>query len=580
MRSGREAWAWAWTLTAVAMLLGSATAQQAACNAADAAALQDFKADFLENGVFAAWQAGADCCSFVTCNAAGRVTAIVIVADRIGVFPNPNSAGRVGASLGRLEALQSLTLIGVRFFGPIPRAWKALSSLSTLYVSLGNFTGAIPAEIGQLKSLNELLLYVGQLEGPLPAAVCQLALLQRLEIESQQLSGELPSCLPKLTRLRTLSLANNRLAGSIPSALGSVGSLEYLGLNNNLYSQSIPATLGRLSKLQTLRLNDNRLSGFIPPALGDAASLMEINLDDNQITGSIPYSLTMLRNLASLSCNHNRLSGPIPRHIGDFQSLTFLGLSYNRLSGSLPAEIGDLQVSATTGTVGLYIDHNSLSGPLPNTLSNVGTLSASYNRFTGGFPLSLCVSGYNVDLSHNLLDSGAQVGTLPRNSSLQILDLSFNLLPGAIPSWLSSVTSLTYLDISNNRFNAGGIPAQLLALKNLDTFKAADNRLRARLPTGSFQSSITFLDLHNVQLVGSVPAKFFPSFPNLMYLDMSRNGLEGPLPSNINQLIRLFHADLSSNKLVGKVPDLSALTQLTYLNLSGNAFQAPVPSIP
>ncbi|KAL2650724.1 hypothetical protein R1flu_018852 [Riccia fluitans] len=554
--------------------------QQAACDPGDAAALQEFKADFLENDVFGSWLPETDCCSFVQCNSQGRVEVIVIVADRIGVFPNPNNTGVVGESLGKLTALTSLTLIGVRFYGPIPTAWRSLTGLTLLYGALNNFTGKIPPEIGQLKNLNELKLYVGNLEGSLPATICQLTKLTRLEIESQLLSGPLPPCIIKLVNLQFFSLNDNHFAGPISSNLGGLPSLQSLILENNRFTGSIPPSLGKLSQLQTLRLTNNRLTGSIPADLSKAGALQEITLDNNQLTGTIPVALTKLQQLQTLSINSNRLSGSIPRYIGSFPSLTTVGLSSNRLTGTVPAEIGGLTVSNQTGTVLITIDHNSLSGTLPNTLSNVGSLIASYNRFTGGFPLSLCVNGYSVDLSHNLLDSGAPVGTVPANPKLQILDLSYNQIAGPIPSWLSSVTSLTTLDISNNKFNAGEISASLLGLPVLETLKAFNNLLNSPLPTLAFTSAIRYLDLHSLRLTGTIPADFFPKFPDLDYLDLSQNVLQGPLPSNIAQLTNLFHVDLSSNKLDGQVPDLSALTQLVYLNLTGNMFQEPVPSVP
>jgi Leucine-rich repeat (LRR) protein len=62
-------------------------------------------------------------------------------------------------------------------------------------------------------------------------------------------------------------------------------------------------------------------------------------------------------------------------------------------------------------------------------------------------------------------------------------------------------------------------------------------------------------------------------------LELSENGLAGPLPSDMQQLSALQRLDLSHNALTGPIPaELGQLGALTGLDLADNQLSCPVPA--
>lgn len=75
----------------------------------------------------------------------------------------------------------------------------------------------------------------------------------------------------------------------------------------------------------------------------------------------------------------------------------------------------------------------------------------------------------------------------------------------------------------------------------------------------------------------------FPSsiefLSNLVFLDLSRNGLRGGVPAEVCRLAHLQCLYLHDNQLVGRVPpSLGELLSLRTLHLAGNQLTGPLPS--
>ncbi|GJT74356.1 leucine-rich repeat-containing protein [Tanacetum coccineum] len=167
------------------------------------------------------------------------------------------------------------------------------------------------------------------------------------------------------------------------------------------------------------------------------------------------------------------------------------------------------------------------------------------------------------DIIYLHLRCGMLQGTIHANStlfslqSLEELDLSKNNFTGQIPSEISHLTKLSFLDLSYN----SGIDLPPYILNNLllnstllTYLWLAEVNLGFVLPTYlNISSSLKSLDLTSTGLQGKVPDNIF----NLKYLEElilpGNSNLTGPMPIvNTSTSINLRWLDLSFTNLSGR----------------------------
>ena len=184
--------------------------------------------------------------------------------------------------------------------------------------------------------------------------------------------------------------------------------------------------------------------------------------------------------------------------------------------------------------VGLDLQDNSLSGPLPAALGSLDKLE------------ELILEDHGI--------SGLIPPELGKLGNLTVLSLGSDSLTGTIPRELGDLTSLKSLGIGGSPLT-GSIPPELGNLANLET-----------------------LVLAGTDISDSIPPEL-GSLVNLTALLLQENALSGPIPSEIGNLARLEDLSLAGNSLTGPVPsELGNLSQLEALLLNDNLLTGALPA--
>ncbi|KAL7612008.1 hypothetical protein Lser_V15G06494 [Lactuca serriola] len=313
--------------------------------------------------------------------------------------------------------------------------------------------------------------------------MCTNSRVTSIYLTSMQLTGGLPGDIGQLVELQYLALSYNPgLTGSLTPAIGNLGKLTNLVLVGCSFSGPIPDTIGNLPRLIILSLNSNRFTGSIPASIGNLKNLYWLDLTDNQLTGNIPVSDGIKPGLDMLT--HAKHF-----HLGD-----------NQLSGNIPPQIFHSNMSL----LHLLLENNKFTGPIPSTLGLVRSLEVVR------------------------LDRNALTGDVPSNINNLInvteMFLSYNKLSGLVPN-LTGMNVLNYLDLSNNKFGPSDIPSWFSTLKSLTTLKMQNTNLRGQLPAALFE------------------------IPQLQNVDLSDNQVNGTLNIGLNPSSQLQRVDLRTNNI-------------------------------
>nr|XP_048330763.1 receptor-like protein 7 [Ziziphus jujuba var. spinosa] len=505
----------------------------------------------------------------------------------------------IPVSVGQLFRLTYLNLSGSTFSGHIPKESSHLHKLSHLDIQV-DISSMVPDFLANFTSLASIILYDCGLHGEFPATIFQLpnlrildassngnlkgyfpefhhrSSLEELRLGGTKFYGSLPSSIQMLDSLDILDFHDCNFSGPIPSSLGKLTKLTYLYLGKNNFCCHIPSSLRNLTQLSLFNISTNQISGPIPTWLGNLTTLNMLDLSRNQLNGLVPQSLYNLMNLEWLYLHSNNLSGTLKfDNFLSMKSLTYLHLSENNFSilfgkgnknatsskfkhlGMKSCNLSEFPefIRYQNELEWLSLSKNNME-EIPKWMWNtsVDTLFAFgiANNFLKGF-LPVVLPWVNLRLfivSSNMLQG---VPPIPPPSIMNY-NVSDNLLNGEVSHTFCSMSSLYFLDLSDN--NLGGMIPQCL---------------------GNLSSTLYLLNLRNNSFHGNIPELCSDHASNLRIIDVSYNKLQGKLPRTLSNCKMLEGIIVSNNQLTDVFPSwLGSLPVLKLLILQHNGFYGEV----
>lgn len=481
----------------------------------------------------------------------------------------------------RSKRVSELNLDGFSLSGKLGRGLLQLQFLRKLSLSRNNLTGTFSPALVRLSNLRILDLSENNLSGELsPDFFRQCGPLRTISLANNKFSGQIPESLISCVGLSVLNLSSNQFSGSLLSGMWGLHGLRSIDLSSNLLSGEIPKGMDGMYNLKTINLSRNKLSGAVPDDIGGCPMLRSLDFSENSLSGSLPSAMVNLSFCGNLNLRGNSFVDEVPDWIGKMVALESLDLSANNFSGVLPTSVGNLRSLKV-----LNMSMNALSRSLPESMvgcAGLQIIDFRQNLLTGALPQWIFKVGLReILLSENkiggTLDSSISSAEAISHQNLQVLDLSRNVLAGAIPSSIGDFSSLQFLNLSKNSLT-GAIPRNVGELKTLDVLDLSENQLNGSIPSEiGGAASLRELILWKNSIAGKVPTSL-EHCSSLSVLILSHNSLEGPVPLTLSKLANLQVVDLSFNELSGTLPkQLANLQHLLSFNISHNNLQGELP---
>lgn len=354
-----------------------------------------------------------------------------------------------------------------------------------------------------------------------------------------------------LQHLKKLTLDGCHLRAIPPRAFYGLDKLRSLTVktrNAGVLSVSTDAFLG-LSALEHLDLSGNYIRYLSPHALCPLTRLTSLNISHNEIgtLADLGSSLTCLESVQKIDLSNNDLSHLSSEYL---TSKTWPKLEELRLNNNYIRSLKGNILRMKTWLHFVDLANNQLAS-LPEDL------------FQDAMRLK------RISLSNNsLVELPPTLFQGPVSQSLDVLDLSGNLLTSVDAPLLDNLQALTFLDLSFNALVSIDSARDFRGLNALQSLKLSHNRL-SRLPNLPLPALRSLVLSHN-DLTSKLPGRIFTKLPNLSHLLLDFNDIQELPQALFNNATRITVLDLSHNRL-GVIPEaVNNLKNLQSFAVSDN----------
>ncbi|TVU33168.1 hypothetical protein EJB05_24954 [Eragrostis curvula] len=225
----------------------------------------------------------------------------------------------------------------------------------------------------------------------------------------------------------------------------------------------------------------------------------------------------------------------------------------------------------------------NISNPIPPSicsLTNLSYIDLSYNNLTGEFPTAFysCLALQYLDLSNNGFSGSLPADINKLSPGMQHLNLSSNSFTGSVPAGIAGFPKLKSLVLDTNSFNGSYPSVAISNLIDLETLTLASNAFTPGPVLEEFGKlmKLKTLWLGGMNLTGTIPDSL-SALTELTLLDLSQNKLHGEIPAWILKHQKLQYMYLYANSFTGGIgPNITAIN-LLELDVSTNWLTDPIP---
>ncbi|XP_031105379.1 tyrosine-sulfated glycopeptide receptor 1 [Ipomoea triloba] len=184
-----------------------------------------------------------------------------------------------------------------------------------------------------------------------------------------------------------------------------------------------------------------------------------------------------------------------------------------------------------------------------------------------------------LNLSNNRLSGSLPDVFFSALNSLQVIDLSYNRLTGEVASDERLPSSIHAVNLSSNHFNGTIQSSFFQPATSLASLNFSNNSFHGGIPSlCSISPVIMALDFSFNDLEGHIPHGFGECSRMVILRAGFNKNISGPIPNDIYSVITLQELSLPGNKLSGSIAgNITRLISLRSLALYGNELTGRIP---